>query len=299
MSLAQQNFRQTPVAAASATVLSMPALKAQPSEAADGHANEVADFLSPRLSKRKKSGYDEPTAFKVLVGSRMREVREQAGVTLTEAAHAMGYVQPVQLSNMENGQRPPTLRVLLMYAAAFGSTVDYLCGLTSDAEADPATVIQRRLAAEVSEELRQVLAKVAATSVDLARDVRPVLARALRLAQASMEARRALATVRALNPSFDDDLRGGAGLVAKLESSAELAAELLEATTGLQAKARDGLVGAALKQASLDEGVSLAAVRAMLSSSDPVSPSADASRVAALMNDAGEGECDRASDGEA
>jgi len=299
MSVAQRQFQRTVVAAASATVLSMQALKAPPSEAADDDAKEVADFLSPRLPKRKKSGYDEPTAFKVLVGSRMREVRERAGVLLTEAAEAMGYAQPVQLSYMESGHRPPTLRVLLQYAASFDSTVDYLCGLTADPESDPAAVIQRRLASEVGEELRQVLAKVSAVSVDLARDVRPVVSRALRLATAAMEARKALATVRALNPGFDDDCRGGAGLVARLESSAELAVELLEATTGLQAKARDGLVGAALKQASLDEGVTLADVQAMLSSSGPVSPSADAARAAALMGDAGEGECDGAGDGEA
>jgi transcriptional regulator with XRE-family HTH domain len=296
MSVAQ--FQRTAVATASAQVMQLAPVQASAQAAAadpaEPEGDELTEFLKPRLAKRGKHAYELPNAHKVLVGARMRAVREAAGVTLTEAATAMGYSQPVQLSNMEHGQRLATLRVLMQYAASFDSTLDFLVGLSSDPESDPATVIQRRLAAEVGEELRKVLASVAATSVDLARDVRPVVARSLRLAKAAMEARRALATVRTLNPAFDEDTRGGAGLVAKLESAAELAVDLQERTTRLQAKARTGMVGSALAQARLDEGVSLADVHTLLASGEPVSPSAVAARAAAVMGDDAEEEPDDA-----
>ena len=249
----------------------------------------MAELLQPAgelRRKRRRSAYDTPTAFKLLVGARLRQVREAAGVSLTDAATAMGYSQPVQLSVMEGGERLPTLHVLLQYAAAFDSTVDFLLGLSSDPEADPAVVIQRRLATDVAEELRLVLAKVAETSVGLARDTRPLVARATRLATAAMEASRALATVRRLNRSFDDDTRGGAGLVARIDCCADLALELLESATALQARAKGGMVGGALTQATLDEGMSLADVQALLSSGEPQSARAAAARAAALIGDA-------------
>ena len=303
MGASQQQFSRTPVAVASATVMSLRAPAAAATESAsapaadDTDAAELAEFLQPKIPKRakRKSSYDVPDAYKRLVGERMRQVREASGMNMTDAAIALGYSQPVQLSVMENGERLPTARVLTQWSAAFGTTTDYLLGLTSDPESDPATVIQRRLAAEVGEEFRLVLAKVTSTTVDLARDVRPVVSRALRLATAAMEARAALAKVRALNETFDDECRGGSSLVARLEAAAELAVELLESTTGLQAKARGGLVGAALVQASLDEGVTIQAVREMLASGEAVSPSAIAARAAAVMGDDAEGEPDDAS----
>jgi transcriptional regulator with XRE-family HTH domain len=307
MGASQQQFSRTPVAVASATVMNLraPAASATASAAApaapaapaadDAEGADLTEFLKPRLAKSGKHAYEQPTAHKLLIGARMRAVREAAGVTLTEAATAMGYSQPVQLSNMEHGQRLATLRVLMQYAASFGSTLDYLVGIASDPESDPATAIQRRLAAEVGEELRQLLARIAAVSVDLAREMKPVVARSLRLAGSVMEVRRALASVRNLNPGFDEDARGGAGLVSKLESAAELAIDLQERTTRLQAKARHGLVGSALTPACLDEGVSLADVHALLASGEPVSPSAVAARAAAVMGDDAEGEPDDAS----
>ncbi len=286
MSLAQQNFRQTPVAAASATVLSMPPPKASPAkalEADDEALREIADFIAPRAAKRKRSGYDTPDAFKRLVGDRMRQVREAAGATLTDAAVDLGYSQPVQLSVTENGERLPTLRVLVQYAASFGSTTDFLLGLSGDPEPDPAAVLQRHLSAGLTETFRHLLATVSATSVDLVRDVRPVAARALRLAAATVECRKALATVRKVNRDFDDACRGGAGLVARIDAAAELAIELLEETKKMQARAKLGFLSPALTQAHADESGSVAELMALLASTESQTPEAKARRIAATI----------------
>ena len=46
-----------------------------------------------------------------LVGPRLRRVREQRGVTLTEVAQATG-ISKSTLSRLENGQRRPSLELL-------------------------------------------------------------------------------------------------------------------------------------------------------------------------------------------
>lgn len=226
---------------------------------------ELREFMRPKTRpRRSKSDYEAPSQYKVLVGERMRRVREAAGVTLTEAAHAMGYSQPVQLSNMENGQRPVTLRALLEYAGSFRTTTDHLLGLTPEAEVDPAVAIQQGVAAAIAEDLRAMLAQITATTIDLARRVRPATAAAVRLAQATLEANRALTAMRAASPEFDDGVRGGATLVVKLECASQLATDVLGAVRRLEGRAKGGMLGAAFVPALADEGRSVAELTAML-----------------------------------
>ena len=62
-----------------------------------------------------------------LVGPRLRRVREQRGVTLTEVAHLTG-ISKSTLSRLENGQRRPSLELLLPLAQAYRVPIDDLVG---------------------------------------------------------------------------------------------------------------------------------------------------------------------------
>src|SRR6185295_16692973 len=62
-----------------------------------------------------------------LVGPRLRAVREQRGVTLTEAADRTG-ISKSTLSRLENGQRRPSLELLLPLAQAYRVPLDDLVG---------------------------------------------------------------------------------------------------------------------------------------------------------------------------
>ncbi|WP_082599270.1 helix-turn-helix domain-containing protein [Nocardioides sp. Root151] len=62
-----------------------------------------------------------------LVGRRLRRVREQRGVTLTEVAHVTG-ISKSTLSRLENGQRRPSLELLLPLAQAYRVPIDDLVG---------------------------------------------------------------------------------------------------------------------------------------------------------------------------
>ncbi|KQZ76219.1 XRE family transcriptional regulator [Nocardioides sp. Root151] len=62
-----------------------------------------------------------------MVGRRLRRVREQRGVTLTEVAHVTG-ISKSTLSRLENGQRRPSLELLLPLAQAYRVPIDDLVG---------------------------------------------------------------------------------------------------------------------------------------------------------------------------
>jgi transcriptional regulator with XRE-family HTH domain len=62
-----------------------------------------------------------------LVGPRLRRVREQRGFTLTQAAGQTG-ISKSTLSRLENGQRRPSLELLLPLAQAYRVPIDELVG---------------------------------------------------------------------------------------------------------------------------------------------------------------------------
>jgi transcriptional regulator with XRE-family HTH domain len=62
-----------------------------------------------------------------LVGSRLRRVRTERGVTLTDLAERTG-ISKSTLSRLENGQRRPSLELLLPLARTYGVPLDDLVG---------------------------------------------------------------------------------------------------------------------------------------------------------------------------
>ncbi len=62
-----------------------------------------------------------------LVGPRLRSVRKQRGVTLTDLAERTG-ISKSTLSRLENGQRRPSLELLLPLAEAYRVPLDDLVG---------------------------------------------------------------------------------------------------------------------------------------------------------------------------
>ena len=62
-----------------------------------------------------------------LVGPRLRRVREHRGLTLTEASARTG-ISKSTLSRLENGQRRPSLELLLPLAQAYRVPLDELVG---------------------------------------------------------------------------------------------------------------------------------------------------------------------------
>ena len=70
---------------------------------------------------------------------RLIQIREQLGINKAEAARklnmsAMGY------GRYENGQREPSFQTVCFIASTFGTTSDYLYGLTDDSSSSTITI---------------------------------------------------------------------------------------------------------------------------------------------------------------
>jgi transcriptional regulator with XRE-family HTH domain len=80
-----------------------------------------------RSNDAMTAGSSPVAAALALVGPRLRRVREQRGLTLTQASVRTG-ISKSTLSRLENGQRRPSLELLLPLAEAYRVPIDDLVG---------------------------------------------------------------------------------------------------------------------------------------------------------------------------
>jgi transcriptional regulator with XRE-family HTH domain len=196
------------------------------------HVQPVATATKP--PRRPAGTYDEPTPEKAAYGRRMKAAREIAGMSQRDASDAMGYSQQVQLHLMESGQRMPTVRVLVHCCALYGTTMDYLCGLTADGDRDPVAAVQREVAARVVGEVRGLIAAVTAGAATAVRELRPDAGRTARLAAQVVELAAVLDRVQARGGEAFADLPAGALLVRRVQAALETARETLAAVARAQ-----------------------------------------------------------------
>lgn len=160
-------------------------------------------------SKRDRpwSRADENLMVRKVVGARVRRARELCGLAQDEAASALGDANSTQLSLIENGERMPSLPRLISLARCFGTSVDFLLGLTADPDEGPASATRRALMRRIEDSLNANAARIADAVLASTRQDLPVRAASLaRLAQRLVDAVNRLAD---LNPDSFQDLRGG------------------------------------------------------------------------------------------
>ena len=182
---------------------------------------KIAWGAKPR-AKKAKSSYDLPTPEKVAFGERMRLAREAADITQAEAAKRLGYAAATQLSNMESGNRPVPLELLIKAAVLYGTSMDYLCGLSDDPDRDPAAASVRYVSGRVTTEVNRLVALMVHTSVDALRKVLPTATEGQRLAGLILELHGAVGTFRSLNKRFDS-MPGGNALITRSDIAAAAA----------------------------------------------------------------------------
>jgi transcriptional regulator with XRE-family HTH domain len=220
----------------------------EPSAATDGYRSGPAPRVGPSSvpdrastyqdatpsvpwlrAKRRESAYDVPTEEKRAFGRRLKEARERAGLSLTEAATRLGYSQPVQMSNMENGIRPPTLKVIIEGARLYGTTADYLCGLAEDCDSDPVHGVRRHLAARVLADFQALTRTVAEVSAERLRKAMPSAAEGRRMAELVLEMRVSAAGLQSSEPAAGVVAAARANVVQKATLAAEAARAYLVA----------------------------------------------------------------------
>ncbi len=195
------------------------------------------------------AAYETPTAEKIAFGKRMRQAREIAGLSLTDAAEKLGYAQQVQMSYIENGNRLPPLKIVMLAAELYGVTTDFLCGFAADADRDPAVGAQAMIAARVTVEIRTLIARATQAGIDVVRELSPHAGRVARMACAAIEAANALVLLRKSHPEFDE-MHASARLAAKLDIGAELAREHIAAVERARRSSAAGMVEMGLSAVS-------------------------------------------------
>lgn len=181
--------------------------------------------------------YDRPTAEKRAFGARLLLAREQAQLTQAEAAKRLGYAQAVQLSNMENGNRMPPMDVLIRAAVLYGTTMDYLCGLSDDPDRDPMAATVRSASGCVAAEVNRLVFGLTTATVMAVRELRPSMASIASLARETINANDTLARIRETT-RFDTAVPGGARLVRELGAAARLAQEQIASAARVAARAQ-------------------------------------------------------------
>jgi len=186
------------------------------------------------LAVRGTGPYERPTPEKRAFGARLREARESAQITQSDAADKMGFAQQVQLSNMEAGNRMPTLRVQMLACELYGTTMDFLCGFTDDVGRDPVLGAQAMVAAQVSAEVRHLVGALVQSAGDAVRAMAPNEAEQLRLAAVVLEIDAALGRVR--QSGAFDELPHGNRLLCKIQVAAGIAVACVERAARLDVR---------------------------------------------------------------
>jgi len=156
-----------------------------------------------------------------VVGPRLRAAREAAGFQQSDAATRLGYAGSAQVSQHEQGKRLPPLPELIRAASLYGTTVDYLVGVTSEDDRDPS----RALRAATVRGLRGIVDGLATGLVDVisnhARLVGPNAVCSRRIVSAGQALIDAL-DVLMRQPQFDDTKGSAAVALTALEFEVRL-----------------------------------------------------------------------------
>nr|WP_256735062.1 helix-turn-helix transcriptional regulator [Variovorax sp. dw_954] len=155
---------------------------------------------------------------RLVVGPRLCAAREFSGYSQTEAAKHLGYSTSAQLSQHEQGKRLMPLPELMKAAEVYAVSTDYLLGLTSEPERDPASSLR----AATVRGLRGLLDGLAGGLVDSIGAHAAAVGPDVVLARTVLSAGQALIDALAVlqRQAEFDEMKGGAA-VARLSSEFE------------------------------------------------------------------------------
>jgi len=171
---------------------------------------EPADATLP--SGRLKRG-EANAVVRSTVGARFKQARELNGWNQREAAVRMGYENGTQLSLIEAGRRNTPLAVFCVASTVYGVSVDFLLGLSSEPERDPAAAERHAMLRQVEGMLREHAVQVLETITAHMNAAKRPITLARRVINASSAATEAFRRFASLNDEAWQDMPGGAALL--------------------------------------------------------------------------------------
>jgi transcriptional regulator with XRE-family HTH domain len=176
--------------------------------------NFLLDVAEGRLSTVPRKSTDD---FKI-IGARMLEAREIAGLSQIVAANRMGYLNSSRLNKIEKGIDIKSISIAFIKKAAlvYSVSVDFLLGLSRDWERN----IKIAHGRDITNYLMDTWAKSHMNDVGainyMQNKISSICKSVTLFFTAITDIRNALTKFRELNPDFDD-MRGGASLVSSVD----------------------------------------------------------------------------------
>lgn len=176
-------------------------------------------------SKKKKAAKpemrnraDSNAKLKLIIGKRFIDARELNGFSQTDAAEKFGWKVSTQLSLIEQGKRMPPHQVLIIASTVFGTSVDFLLGLSNEPERDPKQAERDAAMRHVHSLIDSNARSMTGMLLQYLSNGTPAVSSARRLMACSTHLVATVNRVRELNPkAFDEKVRGGAKLVGATE----------------------------------------------------------------------------------
>lgn len=196
------------------------------------------------MGNRKKLVDNKTLAHKVMktdirktVGARFIAAREMNGWSQGEASAKIGYKTSAQLCLWEQGKRLPPIDQMIIASMVYGTSLDYLYGLSDEPERDPRAAEQQAIMRQMQDMLTANAQAVAGALMVQVRSGGPSMVTVNSLNAKAASAAASIRKFQELNHKKFDDLRGGNTLMvaaAALEECTREAVTMLTRQEGIK-----------------------------------------------------------------
>lgn len=143
-----------------------------------------------------------------IVSQRFIEAREMNGFSQSEASARIGYKTSAQLCQWEQGKRLPPIDQMVIASMVYGVALDFLYGLSTEAERDPRVAAQHALMRQVQDLLTVNAQAVAGALIKQANAGGPSMIVVQSLCERAGQSAAAVRRFRELNPKKFDTMAG-------------------------------------------------------------------------------------------
>lgn len=179
------------------------------------------------------------TEIRKVVSQRLIDARDMNGYSQSEAALKIGYKTSAQLSQWEQGKRLPPSDKMIIASMVYGVALDFLYGLSAEAERDPRVAEEQALIRQVQDLLTANAQAVAGALLSQARAGGPSMIAVSGLHNRAERAATAIRRFRELNSHKFEGMMGSNTVMvaaAELEECTREAMALLNRHQRIKAK---------------------------------------------------------------
>lgn len=179
--------------------------------------------FAPLVSRRETDKDFHPSKSEVwgTVRERIRKARVLAGYLPEEVCTALQYKAMNMVSKFEHGKTAIPIEKLIEMAELYGTTLDFLFGVSHDPASDPVVKMNGVINGRMLSFFKDVTTALYTADYAILANMPPVNAHVEEIYRHASELNVALAKFSKLNPEFAEDMRGSGTVQRKVEEIGE------------------------------------------------------------------------------